>query len=130
MNGEQKKPVEHRTEDERIKSIRTMLNDPIEQTAPNNQARSWRTDCDYLLTELDDKSRCLAECIPFLRAHAKSCEACEGSGERIVGHEPADSWREPCGHCKPIWDLIERMEPPAPAPSPPAIEEVQDDIIF
>lgn len=117
------------TEDQRVKSIRNLLNEPIDQTAPNNRAQGWRRDCDYLLSELDDKIRGLAECIPFLRAHAKSCEACEGSGEKIVGNAPDDYWSEPCKHCKPIWDLIERMEPPAPPPQP-AIEEVEDDIAF
>jgi hypothetical protein len=117
-------------EDERIKSIRAMLNDPIEQTAPNNQARGWRRDCDYLLTELDDKSHCLAECIPFLRAHAKSCEACGGSGEKIVGHAPDDYWSEPCAHCKPLWDLIERIEPKPQAVPVAVTEEQEDDIAF
>lgn len=116
-------------EDQRVGSIRAMLNDPIEQTAPNNQAQDWRRDCHYLLTELDDKSRSLDECIPFLRAHAKSCEACGGSGEKIVGHAPDDYWSEPCELCKPIWDLVERLEPPKPQPAAIATVE-EDDVIF
>jgi hypothetical protein len=120
----------NRTEDERVKSIRALLDDPVEQTAPNNQAQGWRRDCDYLLTELDDKSGCLAECIPFLRAYAKSCEACGGSGEKIVGNAPDDYWSEPCEHCKPTWDLIERIQPPCPTPAPVATEQEEDDVLF
>lgn len=55
---------------------------------------------------------CLEAAVPFLRARAASCEACEGAGEHIVGHAPDDYQSEPCRHCKPIWDLIERIEPP------------------
>jgi hypothetical protein len=106
----------HRTEDERVKFIRALLNDPIEQTAPNNQAQGWRRDCDYLLTELDDKSALLIECEPHLRTLASQCESCEGSGEILTGPSDEEATSEPCTHCRPIWDLIERIEPPAPQP--------------
>lgn len=121
---------EAKTEDERVKAIRALLNAPIEQTAPNNQAQGWRRDCDYLLTELDDKGLLLADCIPHLRSLARQCEACEGSGEKIVGNAPDDYWSEPCEHCKPIWSLVERIEPPRPQPTPVAAIEVEDDIAF
>jgi hypothetical protein len=62
--------------------------------------------------EASEAADCLEAAIPFLRARAASCEACEGAGERIVGHAPDDYQSEPCKHCKPIWDLIERIEPP------------------
>lgn len=77
-----------------------------------------------------DAAECLEAALPFLRAHAKSCEACEGSGEKIVGHAPDDYWSEPCVHCKPIWDLVERIQPPRPipvvAPAAAAVEEDND----
>jgi len=118
------------TEDERMKSIRALLNDPIEQTEPSNHAQGWRRDCDYLLTELDDKSRSLVECIPFLRAHAKSCEDCQGSGEIVSGPSDEEATSEPCANCKPIWDLVKRIEPPKPLPRVAATVEEEDDIAF
>ena len=120
---------------ERVRSIRAMVNDPIEQTAPNNQAQAWRRDCDYLLTELDERSAQLAECSPYLRSLANQCEFCQGSRELVIGkvvigprdEEPA---REPCMHCKPIWDLIERIEPKPQTTSVAVAEEQDDDIAF
>ena len=119
------------TEDERITSIRALLRAPLEQTAPSNQALGWRTDCDYVLTELDDKLRSLDECIPFLRAHAKSCESCGGAGEIVRGPSDEEATSEPCANCKPIWDLIKRIEPPKPrSVSLATEEEEEDDILF
>lgn len=120
------------TEDERVASIRALLQDRIEQTAPNNQALGWRTDCDYLLTELDDKSHALAECAPLLRRLAKECLDCEGSGEIVTGPSDEEATSEPCANCKPIWDLIERIEPPpAPTPVPSATAgDFDDDLPF
>lgn len=110
---------------ERIEGIRKMLTDHIELTAPNNQARGWRSDCEYLLAKIDDLQADLKACAPHLQAYARHCEACEGSGE-ILDHD--DGGRQ-CEHCKPLWDLDERINPPPP-PSEPVHAEIDDDILF
>jgi hypothetical protein len=124
-----------RPEEERVKSIRALLNDPIEQTAPNNHAQGWRRDCDYLLTEFDEKSARLVECSPYLRSLASQCEFCQGSGEVItgevvIGPRDEEAASEPCVHCKPIWDLIERIEPKPQSVPVVAVEKEEDDIAF
>lgn len=120
------------SEDDRLKSIRALLNDPIEQTAPTNHAQGWRRDCDYLLTELDDRTQSLVECAPLLRRLAKECLDCEGSGEIVTGPSDEEATSEPCANCKPIWDLIERIEPPpALTPVPSAtVGDFDDDLPF
>lgn len=67
--------------------------------------------------ETSDAIECLQLAVPFLRAHAASCEACGGSGERIVGNAPDDYWSEPCKECESIWNLIERIGSPAASAS-------------
>jgi hypothetical protein len=118
------------SEEKRVTSIRTLLNAPIEQTAPSNHARGWRGDCDYLLTELDEKSAQLTECSPYLRNLARQCEACEGSNEIVTGPSDEEATGEPCAHCKPIWDLIERIEPKPQPAQVEAVEEEENDIPF
>jgi len=90
---------------------------------------SYSTSSDVWAVRLE-AAECFEVAAPLLRAHAKSCEACEGSGEKIVGHAPDDYWGEPCQHCKPIWDLIERIEPKPQAVPVVAVEEKEDDIAF
>lgn len=111
--------------DSRIDGIRKMLADPVEQTAPNNQARGWRTDCEYLLAKIDELQADLKACAPHILDYARNCEACEGSGE-ILGYEDEAS---PCEHCKPLRDLEERINPSPPPPAP-VYAEVDDDIMF
>ena len=110
---------------DRIEGIRKMLTDHIDLTAPNNQARGWRSDCEYLLAKIDELLADLKDCEPHLRSLARSCEACEGSGE-ILDYENRS---RPCEHCRPIWDLAERINPRFP-PIEPGYEDVQDDIAF
>jgi hypothetical protein len=72
----------------------------------------------------------LAEAAPLLRQLASRCEGCEGAGEIIRGDgNPENDHSEPCKHCKPIWDLIERIEPPqlVPPPTAPAPAQEEDD---
>lgn len=102
---------------------------PSEDLVSRLKDESYCTSSDVWALRME-AAECLEAVAPFLRAHAKSCEACEGSGEKIVGHAPDDYWSEPCAHCKPIWDLVERIQPPrsAPvvAPAPAAVEEDND----
>lgn len=114
----------------RLEGIGKLLQEPVEQTAPNNQARCWRTDCDFLYTEFGEARALLELAIPHLRTLAYQCEACGGSGELVLGSDDESAYGEPCKHCKPLWDLIERMEPPAAPPPQPVVEEVEDDIAF
>jgi hypothetical protein len=82
--------------------------------------------------EVSEAADCLEAAIPFLRARAASCEACEGAGEHIVGHAPDDYQSEPCKHCKPIWDLIERIEPKrvaAPVAVPSQAAQEEEDVV-
>lgn len=80
-----------------------------------------------------EAAECLEAAVPFLRARAASCEACEGAGERIVGNAPDDYSSEPCEHCKPIWNLVERIQPPRvvatqpPQPGPISFEQCSND---
>lgn len=111
--------------DSRIEGIRKLLADPVDITAPNNQARGWRTDCEQLLTKVDGCLLDLSYCAKHLRTLVRYCEACEGSGEIIQDDDTA----EDCSHCKPIWVLIQRIDPPKPPPMP-VIEERDDDIAF
>jgi hypothetical protein len=110
---------------QRIEGIRKMLTDSVELTAPNNQARGWRTDCEYLLAKVDDLLADLKQCEPHLRSLARLCEACDGSGEIMTSQDTA----EECEYCRPIWNLAERVNPPPPPPEP-VYEEIQDDIPF
>lgn len=110
---------------DRIEGIRKMLTDSVEQTAPTNHARGWRSDSEYLLAKVDDLLADLKECEPHLRSLARSCEACEGSGE-ILDYEDTS---RPCEHCRPIWNLAERINPPPPIPEPVHLG-VEDDIPF
>lgn len=78
-----------------------------------------------------DAAECLEQALPYLRRLTRHCEDCEGAGEIIVGHAPDDYWSEPCQHCKPIWDLIERIESPAPQPVPVTTAgDYDDDLPF
>jgi len=71
----------------------------------------------------------LMECEPHLRTLARLCEACEGSGEIVrVDDYDNEEWRR-CEHCRPIWDLAERINP-SPPPPESMYEEVDDDIPF
>lgn len=74
--------------------------------------------------EIHDQASLLAHCVPHLRTLTRHCEACEGSGE-IIEH---DDTAEECPYCKPIWVLIQSIEPPKPVAQP--IEETEDDIQF
>ena len=107
----------------RLESIREMLKEQIEQTAPNNQARGWRNDCEYLLYKVDEQRLELDYALPMLRDLAHHCEACQGGGEIIDEFDIA----EECPHCKRIHALIQRIKPPEP---PPVVEEIDDDILF
>lgn len=94
---------------------------------------SYCTSSDVWAVRLD-AAECLEQAIPFLRRLTQLCEDCEGAGEIIVGHAPDDYSSEPCKQCKPIWDLIERIQPPrrptpTPVPTRP-VEEEEDDIAF
>jgi hypothetical protein len=113
----------------RIESIRALLDQPLEQTAPNNQAHGWRGDCNFLLTEVDARTRMLEAALPHLSALARTCEGCSGAGAIVVGHAPDDYWEEPCQNCKPIWDLVDQIKPPDPLPMFTQ-QEVEDDIPF
>ncbi len=92
-------------------------------------------ECRYLAQKLsegpvprDELREMLDEAVPHLRKLAHACEACEGAGE-ILTH--ATDQAEACKHCKPIWDLIERIDPPKPskpvAPPPVATDADYDD---
>ena len=70
----------------------------------------------------------LDKCYPLLRELASRCGYCEGAGVTVHGTCDEDSWEETCEHCKPIWDLAERIQPPPP---PPSLHPVlEDDIAF
>ena len=112
-------------DNQRLEGIRKMLTDSVEQTAPSNHARGWRTDCEYLLSKTDDLSADLAACVPHLRILARLCEACEGFGEILESDDTA----EECPYCRPLWQLIERIDPRKPAPVQ-QIMEMDDDIAF
>ena len=91
-------------------------------------------DIAHLITAAPDMRAMLDEAAPFLRQLAQHCEACEGAGEIVTGPSDEEATSEPCTHCKPLWDLIERVETPlVPAPAPvqptPAVEE-EDDVLF
>jgi hypothetical protein len=75
--------------------------------------------------EISDAIECLKLALPFLRAHAHVCEVCEGGGEILR----ADDSCETCQACKPIWDLIARIQPPRPQPTsiPIAQSPIDDD---
>lgn len=125
---------DHRTEDERVEDIRRTMSGWTLERSENPMAFDTRSDCVHLLQQIDDMRELLNEALPYLRAHARSCEACEGSGENVVGNAPDDYWSEPCKHCKAIWDLIERIEPKRTA-APVAVllqvgQEEEDDVLF
>jgi hypothetical protein len=120
--------VEPLTSEDRYTSIGMLLSAPGPTVEENNIAFRWRADCDYLYWEFGDAKDLIEQAIPHLRSLASQCEACEGAGEIVYG-DPDHESSEPCKHCKPLWDLIERMTPPAPIPQP-TIEEVEDDVAF
>lgn len=73
---------------------------------------------------IHDQASQIAACLPHLQVLTQYCEACQGCGEVLHTDESG----EPCGHCKPIWDLIHRINPPKQKAQP--IEEPEDDIAF
>lgn len=82
----------------------------------------------------DELRELLDEAAPLLRQLASLCEGCQGAAEISCanGPGPEDEYSEPCRHCAPIWELIERIEPrqPAPVPVPAAVQEEDDDLPF
>jgi hypothetical protein len=76
----------------RLEGIRKLLQEPVEQTAPNNQARCWRADCEYLYVALGDARDLLEQAIPHLRTLASQCEGCEGSGEIVLGPDDESAY--------------------------------------
>jgi len=117
--------------DDRVEEIRTLLETWKPTVQENNEAFNCREDCVYLLGSLDVALELLANAAPHLRTAASHCEACEGSGEIVLGPDDEHAYSEPCTHCKPIWDLIERVEPRHSQPAPAAaLEEEEDDILF
>lgn len=114
----------------RLDGIRSMLRDSEAQTAPNNHARGWRADCEYLLAVVDELQAELDEALPHLRALARHCEACEGYGAIVRGESDEKAWEEPCGYCKPLQDQIQRLTPKLPpAPEVIPVEEVEENDI-
>lgn len=117
--------------DDRVEEIRSLLETWKPTAQENNEAFNCREDCVYLLGSIDVALELLANAAPHLRTAASHCEACEGSGEIVTGPSDEETTSEPCIHCKPIWDLIERIEPPAPQPVPVTTAgDYDDDLPF
>lgn len=115
--------------DDRVEEIRALMDTWKPTVQENNEAFNCREDCVYLLGSFDIALELLRTTAPHLRTAASHCEACEGSGEIVRGPDDENSYSEPCEHCKPIWDLIERIEPKRLKPVTEALEE-EDDIAF
>lgn len=130
MNGEHTKVPAHGTEEQRVEDIRRVMTGWTLERSENPMAFDTRSDCVYLLQQIDDVRELLNEALPYLRAHARSCEACEGVGENIVGNAPDDYWSEPCKHCADINRLVERLIPPPAPPPAPVPQEFTDDLLF
>lgn len=130
MNGEHKNPVESVTEEQRVEDIRRTMAGWTLERSENPMAFDTRSDCVYLLQQLDDARELLNEALPYVRAHARSCEACEGTGENFVGNAPDDYWSEPCKHCADINRLVERLTPPPATPPAPITQDFTDDLLF
>jgi hypothetical protein len=116
--------------DDRVEEIRTLLQTWKPTVQENNEAFNCREDCVYLLGSLDVALDLLANAAPHLRTAAFHCEDCEGSGEIVRGPDDESAYSEPCANCKPIWDLIKRVEPRRAQPAPVAALEEDDDILF
>lgn len=127
LSAESSRPRELLAAEARFNSIGQLLSTPGPTVGENNVAFHWRRDCDWLHGELGDARELLEQAAPHLRTLASNCQACGGSGEIVFGQDDESAQSEPCKHCKPLWDLIERMGP-GPAPPPPlAPREVCDE---
>jgi hypothetical protein len=92
------------------------------------EGREMAEDIRDLMNTAHDRARALAiEAAPLLRRLAKQCEGCGGAGENVYGTSPEDERAEECTHCKPIWNLIERIEPPHPARTPAPAQPAQEE---
>lgn len=117
--------------DDRVEEIRRTMAGWNPERSANPMAFDTRGDCVYLLDSLDTALELLRSTAPHLRTAASHCEDCEGSGEIVTGPNDEEATSEPCANCKPIWDLIERIEPKRLRPAAPIEEEEEeDDILF
>jgi hypothetical protein len=123
-------PEANLSEEQRVEDIRRTMSGWTPERSDNPMAFDTRADCVFLLQHLDDARELLKEALPYLRAHARSCEACEGAGEKIVGNAPDDYWSEPCKHCSDINRLVDRLTPPPAPPPAPITQEFTDDLLF